>query len=89
MNEEQEPKMGEGLQTIQKSAKQLIQLTWTDITIRAMPPTGRCKPAGAITQPKVIIDNVHGNVMPGQFLAIIGASGKHPLAKIFKLTNTF
>jgi ABC-type multidrug transport system fused ATPase/permease subunit len=71
-----EPTMGGGLEEVRKSAKQLMQLTWYDITIRAMPPTGRCKPAHAIKEPKIIIDNVDGTVMPGQFLAIIGASGK-------------
>jgi len=44
--------------------------------IKALPPTGRCKPEGALKQEKIIIDNVDGTVMPGQFLAIIGASGK-------------
>jgi len=40
-----------------------------------MPPTGKCKPRGALTEPKTIIEGVSGTVMPGQFLAIIGASG--------------
>ena len=53
-----------------------VQLSWEDITIRAMPPTGRCKPKNALTEPKEIIRGVSGTVMPGQFLAIIGASGK-------------
>lgn len=43
--------------------------------IKALPPTGRCKPEGALKHEKIIIDNVDGTVMPGQFLAIIGASG--------------
>lgn len=55
--------------------KQLIQMSWLDITIKAVPPTGRCKPKGAITKTKIIIDCVSGTVCPGQFLAIIGASG--------------
>jgi hypothetical protein len=50
-------------------------LAWNDIVIRAMPPTGRCKPRGALTEPKLILDGVSGTVKPGQFLAIIGASG--------------
>lgn len=57
--------------------KQLIQMSWIDITIKAVPPTGRCKPKGAITKTKVIIDCVSGTVCPGQFLAIIGASGRY------------
>jgi ABC-type multidrug transport system fused ATPase/permease subunit len=65
-----------GLEEVRKSAKQLVQITWTDIVIKAIPPTGRCKPEGSITKEKIIIDNVDGTVMPGQFLAIIGASGK-------------
>lgn len=40
-----------------------------------MPPKGRCKPKNALTEPKEIIRGVSGTVMPGQFLAIIGASG--------------
>lgn len=44
-----------------------------------MPPKGgcggRCKPRGALTDSKLIIDRVSGTIMPGQFLAIIGASG--------------
>jgi hypothetical protein len=37
-----EPDMGGGLEEIKKSAKQLIQLTWIDITIKAMPVPKRC-----------------------------------------------
>lgn len=59
-----------------KRDKQPLQLTWTDITIKAMPATGRCKPQGALKQERTILDKVSGTVMPGQFLAIIGASGK-------------
>jgi len=55
--------------------KQPIQLSWKEIIITAVPPTGKCKPRGALTEPKLIIDNVSGTVQPGQFLAIIGASG--------------
>jgi len=40
-----------------------------------LPPKGKCKPKNALTQPKDIIRGVSGTVMPGQFLAIIGASG--------------
>ena len=43
-----------------------------------MPPTGRCakKAKNALKEPKVIIDGVSGTIMPGQLVAIIGASGK-------------
>ena len=64
---------------IKKSAKQLIQLTWTNITIKAHPPTAKCCGSGNVnnlTKEKIIIDDVHGTVLPGQFVAIIGASGK-------------
>ena len=54
-----------------------IQLTWQDIVIKAHPPKGKCcKGRGALTEEKTIINNVSGTVLPGQFLAIIGASGK-------------
>jgi hypothetical protein len=66
--------------------KQLIQMSWLDITIKAVPPTGRCKPKGAITKTKIIIDCVSGTVCPGQFLAIIGASGRQIK---FRITETF
>jgi len=35
--------IGEGLDEIRKSAKQLLQLTWVDIVIKALPAKGRCK----------------------------------------------
>lgn len=59
-----------------KVQKRKIQLTWEDIHITAMPATGRCKGQGMLKEPKKIIDGVSGTVQPGQFLAIIGASGK-------------
>jgi len=40
-----------------------------------MPVKKRCGKQGNM-MPKKIIDGVSGTVMPGQFLAIIGASGK-------------
>lgn len=58
--------------------KNPIQISWENITITAQPPQGRCKPKNAITEPKEIIRGVSGTVLPGQFLAIIGASGKFP-----------
>jgi ABC-type iron transport system FetAB ATPase subunit len=41
-----------------------------------MPPKGRCAGQGALKTERTIIDKVSGAVLPGQFLAIIGASGK-------------
>lgn len=59
--------------------KNPIQLSWENIHITAHPPTGRCKPKNALKEPKEIIRGVSGTVLPGQFLAIIGASGKFTL----------
>lgn len=71
------PMMGSNLKTVgAKTRKTPVQLTWEDIVITAMPPTGRCKPKNALKEPKEIIRGVSGTVEPGQFLAIIGASGK-------------
>jgi len=47
------------------SKKTPIQLTWVNITITAMPATGRCKPQGALKEKRIIIDNVSGTVLPG------------------------
>jgi vacuolar-type H+-ATPase subunit B/Vma2 len=83
MIEKEEPSMGAPLEYVGTGReKQLIQMSWLDITIKAVPPTGRCKPKGAITKTKIIIDCVSGTVCPGQFLAIIGASGKNHQNKI-------
>ena len=54
----------------------LIQLSWHNINITANITVGKClccKPG--VTTQKKIIDGVSGTVLPGQFLAIIGASG--------------
>lgn len=77
MNINEANELGDDLKIIKKTSKQLMQLSWIDITITADPPTGRCaNKSGQIKEKKIIIDNAHGTVMPGQFLAIIGASGK-------------
>ena len=69
--------IGEGLDEIRKSAKQSLQLTWIDIHIHTEPVKPKCA-CREVKQapPKTIIDHVSGTVQPGQFLAIIGASGK-------------
>ena len=54
------------------------QISWENITITAHPPKKRCgKGKNAPSEPKEIIRGVSGTVKPGQFLAIIGASGKY------------
>ena len=75
------PQLGEDLQTIganRSKNKKLVQLTFDNIEITAMPPTGKCakRNKNALKEPKRIIDGVSGTIMPGQFVAIIGASGK-------------
>lgn len=45
--------------------KSLIQLNWVDITIKAMPATGRCASQGALKVERTIIDCVSGAVLPG------------------------
>lgn len=74
------PTMGESLEQIGNKSKnnKLIQLTWDNIKITALPPAGKCgkRNKNALKEPKVIIDGVSGTVKPGQFVAIIGASGK-------------
>ena len=75
MNKVETPTMGENIDSM-NTTKNPIQLSWNKIVITAMPPTGKCKPRGALKEPKIIIDDVSGTVQPGQFLAIIGASGK-------------
>lgn len=60
-----------------KQEKRKLQLSWEDIHITAMPAQGKCcKGTSLLKEPKKIIDGVSGAVLPGQFLAIIGASGK-------------
>lgn len=56
--------------------KNPIQLSWKDISISASIKEGKICGEKKIIK-KLIIDNVSGTVQPGQFLAIIGASGKH------------
>jgi len=67
--------IGEEVADAPRRDKALIQLNWINIVIKAMPATGRCKGQGALLEERTIIDDVSGAVLPGQFLAIIGASG--------------
>ena len=51
-----------------------VCLQWQDIEITALPQPGKCgkKPIG---EKKLILDNISGSVLPGEFVSIIGASG--------------
>ena len=68
-----EPELGNDVD--RKTNSNAVQITWKNIEIRAVPPTGKCKPKNALKEPKEIIRGVSGTVKPGEFLAIIGASG--------------
>jgi ABC-type protease/lipase transport system fused ATPase/permease subunit len=53
-------------------------LTFENIHISALPKKKRCGgKAAPPANPKVILNDVSGTILPGQFLAIIGASGKN------------
>jgi ABC-type multidrug transport system ATPase subunit len=52
-----------------------IQIQWKNISIKAPPKSGLCRKPPADAEPRVILDSLNGTVKPGQFLAIIGASG--------------
>ena len=86
------PTMGEDLQDLAWKNKnnKLVQLTWENIEIVAHPPSGKCakRNKNALKEPKVIIDGVSGTVKPGQFVAIIGASGKFKLDLILEMWLT-
>lgn len=62
------------LQGQSNQSKTKIQLAWKDVHIQALPKTGCCGKKGT-GEPKVILNNVSGSVLPGQFVSIIGASG--------------
>mmetsp|Transcript_108593 Transcript_108593/g.150154 ORF Transcript_108593/g.150154 Transcript_108593/m.150154 type:complete len:108 (+) Transcript_108593:29-352(+) len=52
-----------------------VQLTWKNVVINAVFPAKGCCGKKEQADPKSIINDVSGTVLPGQFLAIIGASG--------------
>jgi hypothetical protein len=53
-----------------------MQLSFENIVIKAIPKTKKCGRAIVpAPQPKIILNDVSGTILPGQFLAIIGASG--------------
>ena len=60
-----------------KSKSDPIQLTFKEVFITANPVQKKCcKGKGPPAEPKLIINGVSGTVLPGQFVSIIGASGK-------------
>jgi hypothetical protein len=59
-----------------ESTKKKVQLTFENIVIRTVPKQKKCGRAiKDAPQPKVILNDVSGTILPGQFLSIIGASG--------------
>ena len=61
-------------QSDSREGKSMIQLNWQNVYISTNPTSGCCGKNKNL-EPKVILDNVSGSVLPGQFLSIIGASG--------------
>ena len=67
----------------QPSHKKKIQLTFEDVLIQTIPQQRKCCNRKAEPEkPKVILNKVSGTILPGQFLAIIGASGKYFNSKL-------
>jgi len=62
--------------TFPPPTKKKIQLTFEDVVIKTIPQQRKCCKKGTVEPSKIILNNVSGTVKPGQFLAIIGASGK-------------
>lgn len=67
-----------GRKIFKPSTKKAMQLTWENIVIRTVPKVKKCCKGKDYKAPesKTIIDGVSGTILPGQFLSIIGASGK-------------
>lgn len=51
-----------------------VCLQWHDIEISALPTPGKCG-RKAIGEKRLILDNISGSALPGEFVSIIGASG--------------
>jgi ABC-type multidrug transport system fused ATPase/permease subunit len=68
--------MNEVKKRIEPSNRAKVQLTWKNIEISAPPKQGRCGKKIEGAMPKPILRGVSGTVSPGEFLSIIGASGK-------------
>ena len=75
-----------GKMVFNEPTKKKIQLTFENVVIKTIPQQRKCcKRKGEPEKSKTILNNVSGTIQPGQFLAIIGASGKYDLA-FFGLT---
>jgi hypothetical protein len=59
------------------TVKQKIQVTFRDVVIRTTARKRRFYDrSNEIPETKIILNNVSGTILPGQFVSIMGASGK-------------
>ena len=56
--------LDESRQSMDRSGKSLIQLNWENVCIKTNPTAGCCGKNKNL-EPKVILDNVSGSVLPG------------------------
>lgn len=60
------------------STKKKIQLTFENLTVKTIPQRKKilfCE-YGQPTKSKTVLDNISGTICPGQFVAMLGSSGK-------------
>lgn len=68
---------GKNKLSFKEPTKKKIQLSFENVLIQTVPQQRRfCNKNAKQEKPKVILNSVSGCIQPGQFLAIIGASGK-------------
>jgi ABC-type multidrug transport system ATPase subunit len=63
--------------TFKPSTKKRIQLTFQNLTVKSIQKKKKflfCE-YGEATPQKIILENVSGTIIPGQFVAILGSSG--------------
>ena len=65
------------------SSKKRIQLTFQNLSVKSVAKRKNflCCEYGPVTPQKIILDNVSGTVLPEQFVAILGTSGKKSHSK--------
>lgn len=71
------------------STKKKIQLTFENLTVKTIPQRKKvlfCE-YGEPTKAKVILDNISGTIMPGQFVAVLGSSGSGKTTFLNFLSN--